>query len=212
MREIIFIFLFLYTNIINKETNTYKITVNTKASTNIAEIKQKSDIVGNIKIENTNINYDLVQTTNNEYYLNHNSKKEEDKNGSIFIDYRNNLNDQKLLIYGHNSKYDMAPFKELENYLDYNYLKNNNKILITLNKKTYIYQIFSIMIVEEGDYRHTKINFTNDEYQEHLTWLKNSSIYEIPVSVSENDNIITIQTCYYEPKNSYLLINIKRST
>lgn len=206
MKKIIFIFLFLSTSIFNHEINTYKITADTKKQSP----KESQDIVGRIKIENTNINYDLVQTTDNEYYLNHNPKKQEDPKGSIFIDYRNNLTDQKLLIYGHNSKYDTAPFKELENYLDYNYLLNNNKILITLKNKTYLYKIFSIMTVEMGDYRHTKINFTNNEYQEHLTWLKNNSIYDIPISVTTTDKIITIQTCYYHPNNSYLLINIKR--
>lgn len=47
--------------------------------------KENSDVKGWIRIENTNINYPLLQTTNNDYYLTHNYKKEYSGYGSIFI-------------------------------------------------------------------------------------------------------------------------------
>ena len=48
--------------------------------------KQNDDIVGWLEIEGTNINYPVMQTTNNEYYMTHNYKKEYSAEGSIFLD------------------------------------------------------------------------------------------------------------------------------
>lgn len=65
---------------------------------------QNADIVGWLEIENTNINYPVLQGTDNSYYMTHNYKKEKSKNGSIFLnsDYNWNIPSNNLLIYGHN--------------------------------------------------------------------------------------------------------------
>ena len=76
------------------------------------------DIIGSIKINGTKIDNLIVKTTNNKYYLNHTIKKEYDERGSIFLDYRVNLNSKQLNIYGHNSNVYDLPFRELEKYLD----------------------------------------------------------------------------------------------
>ena len=132
-----------------------------------------------------------------------------DKNGAIFLDYRNEQNDKKLLIYGHNSKEKTAPFKELEKYLDKNFFTENPYIELTFQDQSYIYQIFSIMIVKEDEYRHTKLSFQKNEYEEHLSWLKENSIYNTNINLTKKDRILILQTCYYEPENSYLLVNAK---
>lgn len=218
MKKISFIFLFLITIItLDNFTKEQKVLSKKKvwvesplydASLN----KKNPDIIGKIEIKNTSINYDIVKTTNNEYYLTHDANKNKSKYGAIFLDYRNHLTDQKLLIYGHNSEIEDAPFKDLEKYLNKEFYETSKDIIIKLNDEQYIYQIFSIMITKVGDYKHTKIKFTPEEYQKHLTWLKNSSLYNTNVNVTNSDSIITLQTCYYQPKKSFLLINAKRRT
>lgn len=211
MKKVIFIFLLsIIISLILLELNQpKKIIIENKVEIKDTKKYHNSDIIGNIKIKNTGINYELVQSQDNTFYLNHNSNKEEDKNGSIFLDYRNNLTDKKLLIYGHNSEYEWAPFKELENYLNQNYYEENKYIYLTLNNINYKYKIFSVIITSPNEYRHTKINFTEEEYIEHINWLKEQSIYNTNIDVNSKDKIIILQTCYYNPKNSYLLINAK---
>lgn len=63
--------------------------------------KENSDIIGWIEIDGTNINYPILQTTNNDYYLNHNYKKEKASTGSLFLDkdYDFSIPSSNLLVY-----------------------------------------------------------------------------------------------------------------
>ena len=76
-----------------------------------------NDIIGSITLGNKT--YLLTQTTDNKYYLNHNYKRQEDRFGAIFVDYRCSLlDDTNCYIYGHSSKdYDL-PFNILYKYQD----------------------------------------------------------------------------------------------
>ena len=73
----------------------------------VKELKEENqDIVGWLEIEDTNINYPVLQGKDNEYYMTHNYKKQKSKNGSIFLDkdYDWNIKGNNLLMYGHNLK------------------------------------------------------------------------------------------------------------
>ena len=60
-------------------------------------------LIGWIKIDDTIIDYPVMQTVNNEYYLNHNFNQEEDKNGCIFMDYQCDAVNgcDNIILYGH---------------------------------------------------------------------------------------------------------------
>ena len=169
------------------------------------------DIVGSIKISGTNINEYIVQGDDNEYYLNHNLDKEEDIAGSVFLDYRNNFSDKKLLIFGHNARrLKTVPFHDLEKYMDESFYKDNKYIDLTLNNEESKWQIFSVMTVEKGNNTHMKLRFTDQEWTSHIDWLKSNSIYDTKVDVGASDSIVILQTCNYVPENTYLLISAKK--
>ena len=68
--------------------------------------KENSDIVGWLEIEDSNINYPVLQGTDNSFYMTHNYKKQYSKNGSLFLDkdYDWSISSTNLLIYGHNNR------------------------------------------------------------------------------------------------------------
>lgn len=200
---------------IEKEKNTNdvinSITFNQDKSINDEKfMANNDDIVGSIKISGTNINEYIVQGDDNDYYLNHNLDKEKDIAGSVFLDYRNNLSDKKLLIFGHNArKLKNVPFHDLEKYMDESFYKDNKYISLNLNGESK-WVIFSAMIVEKGDNTHMKLHFTDQEWLNHIEWLKSNSLYDTKVNVGLNDNIVILQTCNYKPENTYLLISAKK--
>ena len=168
--------------------------------------------IGVLKIVNTNFDKVLVQTTDNIFFLNHDINGNDSSVGSVFLDYRNNLTDKKLLIYGHNSRtLNEAPFHFLENYLDLSFSNKYDKLILETVSNTFSYQLFTVMVVT-NDFQHVNLNWSNNGYLNHIAWLKNNSIFDFQVEVSNNDQIILFQTCYYEPDDSYLIVGWKKTT
>lgn len=165
-----------------------------------------NDIIGTLKIDGTNIYTLLPKTTNNKYYLSHSLSRRYDGYGSIFVDYRTDLSSKQINIYGHNSNYTYYMFKELENYLNKDFYQNHKYIKLWNGTETATYEIFSIQIITD-DYEHIVVNPSDP--MEHIEKLK-KSIYETGVDVNANDKLLILQTCSYNPRNSFLIINSKK--
>lgn len=159
---------------------------------------ENSDVVAYIKVNNTNIEYPIVKTSNNNFYLNHSFDKSKNSRGWIFADYKNKFDntDKNIVIYGHNMRNE-SMFGSLKNILNeewYNNAENNNITFLT-EKGNYIYKVFSIYKIESEDY-YIKTNFKNDEdYEKFLNTIKNRSIKNFDINLNINDKIITLSTC-----------------
>ena len=168
-----------------------------------------TDIIAELSIENTDLLTPVVKGSDNEYYLNHLLDKSRNSLGSVFLDYRNNVDDRKILIYGHNSENVYTEFHLLENYLNEEYYYNHNDITLKTIDNTYNYKIFSVYIATTN-LQHVNLNFTDTEYYEHLNWLKSNSIYDTGVTIEPNSEILVLQTCYFDIDNSYVIISAKK--
>ena len=188
------------------EQNTNELT----ALVNAQEIYNNPDIVGKITIPGTDINYNFVQGNDNKYYVRRNLNKETDPRGSIFLDYRNKLDDRKLLIYGHNSTIRKSWFNDLAKYADKNFATKHSKIYLETENDKDTYEIFSIKIISNTTKTHMKLAFNDVEFEKHISWLKENSIINSNAEIGINDQILTLQTCFYSPKNSFLLISAKK--
>jgi len=162
--------------------------------------RENNDTTGWIQMNNTNINYPIVKTNNNNYYLNHQFDKTYNSAGWIFMDYRNrdifNENNNSI-IYGHGLK-NNALFGTLNNTLKEEwYSKEENLVIKTIDEKySYLWQIFSIYkIPTTDDYLQTKFLDKNHYYQ-FINMLKTRSIKDFNVILNEDDKIITLQTCF----------------
>lgn len=188
-------------------------TLSTKNNENVVLNYQKefnnTDIIAELSIENTDLVTPVAKGNDNEYYLNHLLDKSRNSLGSVFLDYRNNIDDRKILIYGHNSENVYTEFHLLENYLDEEYYYDHDDITLKTVDNTYNYKIFSIYIATTN-LQHVNLNFTDTEYYEHLNWLKNNSIYDTGVTIDPNSEILVLQTCYFGIDNSYVIIAAKK--
>lgn len=176
-----------------------------------------NDIVGILSNSDDTLNEIVMQSTDNDYYLEHTIYHESNWRGQTFLDYRNDINNSdKLIIYGHNSNYYNLPFKVLENYYNKSYYDENKYLYLQTNLNKYKYEIFSVYVeVSDWDY-YNKMKFnTKDEYYNHILKLKNKSMYDTNVLVNKDDKILIIQTCstkkeYSNYENKFLLIIAKR--
>lgn len=164
-----------------------------------ALLSVNEDVVGELKVNNTNIDYPVVQASDNEYYLNHNINKEKNANGWIFMDYRNNsMNlDKNNIIYGHNMYYSGVMFGTLYKTTNKSWYTNPDNQIITFNTlyENMQFQIFSIYRVPKtNDY--LKVYFKDDmDFLSFTDLITSRSIYNFNVPIDVNDKILTLSTC-----------------
>lgn len=170
-----------------------------------------SNEVGHIKVNNTQIDYPIMQSTDNEYYLDHDLNNLPNKSGSIFMDYRSksDLSSQNTIIYGHALISSQTMFGSLYNVLKKSWYENPSNYLIILQKDNinYYYEVFSTYIIPKETY-YLKVNFKDSNtYLTFLNTLKSRSYYNYPSTIDVNDKILTLSTCY--KNNERLVLHAK---
>ena len=169
-------------------------------SVDFKELKKiNKDTVGWIKVNGTNINYPFVQTNNNDYYLNHQFDKKSNGGGWVFLDYRNNASNfnQNTIIYAH-GRQNKTMFGSLKNILSSGWLNNTNNYVIKLSTESEntLWQVFSVYrIPTTSDYLQIDFN-TNNDFINFANMLKERSQHDFGTTLSENDKILTLSTCY----------------
>ena len=192
----------------NKEIRDIKKTIKKDKGINFDKLRLiNKDVVGWIKVPNTSIDYPVVRSTNNHYYLNHSFKKEDSSAGWIFMDYRNKLdgNDKNLIIYGHN-RLDGIMFGELKKLLDKDWFKNKDNLNIEFitPKEKFIYKVFSIYKIKDETYYLTTDLDTN--YDKFIDKLKSRSKYDFETELNGN-SILTLSTCSDDVNSSRLVVH-----
>lgn len=157
------------------------------------------DTVGWVTVNNTTVNYPVVQATNNSYYLNHDFNKHSNSLGWIFMDYRNNPTDldQNTVIYGHNIARDKLMFGNLVATMNPNWYTKASNQYVTFNtaSKDMQWRIFSIYkIAATNDYLYNTFE-TQEDFLAFANKVKSRSIYDFGVEIKENDKMLTLSTC-----------------
>lgn len=158
-----------------------------------------SDTVAYIKVNGTNVNYPVVQTKDNEYYLKHSFNKSINSAGWVFLDYRNDLKNlnANTIIYAH-GRVNNTMFGSLKNIFKSSWYENTDNYIIhlsTLTENT-IWQIFSAYIIDDETYYLTSDFGSNEQYQEFLDTMIGRSELNFNTTVDTNDKILTLSTCY----------------
>ena len=115
------------------------------------------------------------------------------------MDYRNNITDDNIVIYGHNRK-DKSMFGSLKNILKKEYYENNDnkKISFTTINGKEEYEIYSAFVINDEDIEnYIKLNFNNDEeFNKFIKSTINSSYIKTDTKSENIKSIITLYTCH----------------
>ena len=165
---------------------------------NFQELKQvNSDVVAWIMVDGTSVNYPIVKSSDNDYYLNHDIMKSPKGSGWTFMDFRNtpDLSDSNTIFYGHNLLNKTA-FGSLGTVFTDKWINSSNHyIVVKTESVSHVYEVFSRYIIEPEVY-YLQTNFYNESaYQQFLDTIKSRTNYDFGVSVTTNDKIITLSTC-----------------
>lgn len=176
--------------------------------------EKNKKLIGWLKIDDTIIDYPVMQTSDNKYYLEHNFNQEYDKNGSLFLDcscsvYPRSTN---LIIYGHHMKSGQM-FGQLQKYAKESYYEKHTTIQFDTiyEKGTYeIMYVFRSQVYNEDDLVFKYYQFINansetefDSYMEEMAAL---SLYDTGVTASYGDSLLTLSTCDNSQKDGRFVV------
>lgn len=175
-------------------------------------------LIGWVKIDDTYIDYPVLQTVNNDYYLNHNFDQEEDKNGSIFLDkdcsiYPRSTN---LILYGHHMRSGRM-FGQLNKYSSEKFYKEHKYIQFDTiyEKGTYeVMYVFRSKIYEESEIVFKYYQFTDAvseaEFESNMMQMADMSLYDTGVSAEYGDELLTLSTCDYYTSDGRFVVVAKK--
>ena len=175
-------------------------------------------LIGWIEIADTNIDYPVMQTVNNEYYLNHNFNQEQDRNGCIFLDCNCNIypRSTNLIIYGHHMKSGKM-FGTLNKLEDESFYKDHPYIYFDTIYEEGVYQIcyvFRDRVRTNDDvgfkYYEFYNAYTKEEFDSYMQEMKDASLYDTGVDANYGDVLITLSTCDYVQNNGRFVVVAKR--
>ena len=173
--------------------------------------EENKDIVGWLKIDNTTINYPIMQNINDpNYYLRRDFYKNYSSYGTPYMAKQCNLNSDNIVIYGHHMKNNKM-FGELEKYKSKDFYNNHKIITFTTLEKEYSYEIFAVFkttVYTKNTFRYYEnINFENKKmYNDFINICKDKSLYQTGIKIKDKEKLITLSTCEYSNKNSRLVI------
>lgn len=183
-------------------------TTTTTTTTTIYDVKYEkvfeklleinNDTVGWLNVNNTKIDYPVVKSTDNDYYLYRDYYKNKNRHGWIYMDYRNNIEDlsDNTIIFGHNLS-NQKMFGTLRYVTNPSWYKKSSNQIITFNttKENMKWQIISIYkIPVTNDYLIANFASPNEKL-DFLKMVVERSIYDFNATYDENTKILTLSTC-----------------
>lgn len=181
-------------------------------------LNKNKKLIGWVKIDDTNIDYPVMQTSDNEYYLTHNLNQENDRNGSIFMDKDCDVlkPSTNYIIYGHHMKSGNM-FGKLDLYQDENYCKEHPYIQFDTIYEKGTYEV--MYVFRSRVYREEEIVFkyyqfidanSEQEFDSYMSEMASMSLYDTGVTAEYGDQLLTLSTCDYQEKNGRFVVVAKK--
>lgn len=178
----------LIEEVITEDTNSKETTIDWNKLKDIND-----DIIGWIKINDTNIDYPILKDNTELKYMNHSYNGKYNKNGSIFTLNRKPFNDRITIIYGHNMKSNIM-FSELDKYMNKDFFDKHKYFEIyteECNYKATIFSCYSIGVNQEEN------NIKLLRFEDEIEYYKNKSKIKSEENIGEIKKIVKLSTCSY---------------
>ena len=176
------------------------------------------ETVGWIKVGN--LADEPVVYRDNEFYLNHDFYQKKSSSGTVFVDVENTdlENDKYVIVYGHDLR-DGSKFGSLKEYRNIEQLKNNiviewSSLYSSEAEKYVVFSVFDSSMLEENKNYFDLRRFDEidlDGTKKFIEEIRERSLYDIPVDVTAEDQIMVLVTCSYKHEDGRLLIFCRKA-
>ncbi len=161
------------------------------------------EVIGWVYINDTAVNYPIMQAYDNVFYMNHNWQKQYSYSGSIFADWRCLIDEsENSLLYGHNMG-NGSMFHAVKYYKDPEWGKEHPYFEVATLEKRFLYKVLSVNVVnglEGADFEYWNcVNMNRREYAEYVQNIYDTSTVwygdEEHLPQYGKDRLIALQTC-----------------
>lgn len=175
-------------------------------------------LIGWVKIDNTKIDYPVMQTTDNEYYLDHNMEQQYDKNGTIFMDKDCDIRkpSTNYILYGHHMR-NGKMFGELDLYKEKEYYDEHPYISFDTiyEKGTYqVMYVFRSKVYKEDEivFKYYQFIDANSEveFDSYMQEMAEMTLYDTGVTAQFGDQLLTLSTCDYQETDGRFVVVAKK--
>ena len=162
-----------------------------------------SDCVAWLYIPDTNINYPIMQSEDNSYYLRRATDGGYLYAGSLFMDYRNSsdFTDFNSVIYGHNMQ-NGTMFADIPNYENEEYFMNHSYGWLTTEDNVRLIDFFAVARTSDT----SGLYLADPNFQEWDDQLRNCAGIYKEIDISPDDNLLTLSTCTSAEGNSRTIL------
>lgn len=181
--------------------------------------RENHSFVGWLSIEDTNIDYPVMQTPEDEeYYIHRDFYGEYSSAGTLFADADSNVQrpSDNILIYGHNMKTGKM-FHDLLKYEDESFYKNHKYIQFDTIYGNGTYEVIAafrtrILNEDEQGFRYYQFFDAADasEFNQFVSGCKALTSYSIDTEAAYGDSLITLSTCAYHTENGRFVVVAKK--
>lgn len=156
-----------------------------------------SDVVAFLYFPNSDTSFPVLQTSDNNFYLDKNLYKKYDEQGSVFMDYRSkpDFKSFNTFVYGHSVFGENRKFSFLKNYMNEAYFLKNPSFQVITPNAVYQADIFSAYLEKAYSTSNQPDIQSRDGLNIYMDEVKAKSLYPTNTDISENHNMITLYTC-----------------
>lgn len=181
---------------------------------------ENPDLIGWIKVEDTPIDYPVMQTFDDPtFYIHRDWNKNESTYGLPLVDARCTLESGNIIIYSHNMK-NGTMFGSLKKYNEQSFYEEHQIIKFDTIYEKAEYQIIAVLLAqvfydeEPNENEFVYYNYidlgSKEEFQEYVDQVKERSLYDTGVTAEYGDSLITLCTCNYHVKDGRFLVVAKK--
>ena len=178
-----------------------------------------SDVCAWIKINNTDINFPIVQCADNEYYLKHTFDKSYTYNGNPFLDYQNKIDfsDQNSIIYGHNMRDGKKFGSLLKLYDNAETAKKNSVINVYTEDEKIIFVVVGAFYTNANPaddngyaFPYNTTAMTKGCFSDFISHLNRRFVFKADLDLTTNDNFLMLSTCAYGFRDERFVVVAKK--
>lgn len=175
---------------------------------------QNNDFIGWIKIDDTVIDYPVMQSKDSpNFYLDHNFNKEYSRFGVPYMQENSNLQSDNIVIYGHNMK-NKSMFNELTKYKDKDFYNAHRYIQFDTLSEQRKYEVIcafkTVAYTSNGFQYYSFVNAnTEEDFSAYIEKCQAFSFYDTGVNAEYGDKLITLSTCEYSQNNGRFVVVAK---